>query len=160
MRGYTIQNSINLLEKEKGGGAGGTSSAADVSFDNTGTGLAATNVQSALSEIDTRGNYTTTKTRIGTWTDGSPIYRQVFILETPVTLSNQNWVSTGIATADLNFKELLNAACGNTKVVIPCALGGDDTYINLYSVMTEQRTCNRIIIDFIENTSAKTRKKK
>ena len=52
MRGYTIQNSINLLEKEKGGGAGGASSAADVSFDNTGTGIVATNVQNAITEIN------------------------------------------------------------------------------------------------------------
>lgn len=53
MKGYTIQNSINLLEKN-GTGGGGSTSAANVTFDNTGTGLAASNVQSALTEILTK----------------------------------------------------------------------------------------------------------
>lgn len=55
MKGYTIQNSIDLLEKkvEKGGGGtGGTAS--DVSYDNTGSGLTADNVQSAIDEIAAR----------------------------------------------------------------------------------------------------------
>lgn len=53
MKGYTIQNSINLLEKaETGGGGGGDSiTAVDVSYDNTTSGLTATDVQSALDEL-------------------------------------------------------------------------------------------------------------
>lgn len=52
MKGYTIQNSINLLEKNaKGGGSGGSTSAANVTFDNTQTALVATNVQGALDEV-------------------------------------------------------------------------------------------------------------
>lgn len=53
MKGYTIQNSIDLLEKN-GGGSGGASSAANVSFDNTGTGLNATDVQNALEEVNAK----------------------------------------------------------------------------------------------------------
>lgn len=51
MKGYTIQHSIELLEKSQGSG-GGASIASAVSFDNTGTGLVATNVQSAISEVN------------------------------------------------------------------------------------------------------------
>lgn len=54
MRGYTIQESINRLEKkvaDGSGGSGGASSAADVSYDNTSSGLTATNVQAAIDEV-------------------------------------------------------------------------------------------------------------
>ena len=53
MKGYTIQNSIELLEKavEDAGGSGGASSAADVSYDNTSSGLTADDVQEAVDEL-------------------------------------------------------------------------------------------------------------
>lgn len=50
MKGYTIQHSIDLLEKAVDSG-GGSSSAADVSYDNTESGLTATNVQTAIDEL-------------------------------------------------------------------------------------------------------------
>lgn len=51
MKGYTIQHSIELLEKQAGSGSG-ASTASEVSFDNTGTGLVATNVQGAIAEVN------------------------------------------------------------------------------------------------------------
>lgn len=52
MRGYTIQNSINLLEKNNSGGGGGGATSADaISYDNTVSGLTATNVQAAIDEV-------------------------------------------------------------------------------------------------------------
>lgn len=54
MKGYTIQHSIELLERQAGSGSGGASTASEVSFDNTGTGLVATNVQSAISEVNAK----------------------------------------------------------------------------------------------------------
>lgn len=52
MKGFTIQNSIDLLEKNaNGGGGSGTTSAANVSYDNTTSGLTATNVQAAIDEV-------------------------------------------------------------------------------------------------------------
>lgn len=52
MKGYTIQNSIRLLEKEEnGGGSGGATTAANVTYDNTTSGLTATNVQAAIDEV-------------------------------------------------------------------------------------------------------------
>lgn len=54
MKGYTIQNSIDLLEKKGGGGGGGASSAADVSYDNTTSHLTADDVQEAIDEINAK----------------------------------------------------------------------------------------------------------
>lgn len=51
MNGYTIQHSIELLERGNSGGGSGASSAAAVSYDNTSSGLTATNVQSAIDEL-------------------------------------------------------------------------------------------------------------
>ena len=65
MKGYTIQHSIELLERQAGSGSGGASTASEVSFDNTGTGLVATNVQSALAEVSARDNYSTDEIAIG-----------------------------------------------------------------------------------------------
>lgn len=54
MKEYTIQASIERLEKEvaSGGGGGGSSSAASVTYDNSLSGLSGTNVQSAVDEIN------------------------------------------------------------------------------------------------------------
>ena len=100
MKGYTIQHSIDLLEKavENGTGGGGSTSAANVSYTNTTSGLVATNVQSAIDEIDSSVDgllttvgglstdvgtlkdghvYSTTEQVIGKWIDNTPIYEKV-----------------------------------------------------------------------------------
>ena len=52
MRGYTIKESIDLLEKEvKKTGGGTTPAAADVSYSNTSSGLSADDVQEAIDEL-------------------------------------------------------------------------------------------------------------
>lgn len=83
MKGYTIQNSIDLLEKNSSGS--GASSATDISFDNTGTGLVATNVQTAVSEVNSnvgelsgRFDYSTNEKVVGKWLDGSALYEKTF----------------------------------------------------------------------------------
>lgn len=48
MKGYTIQRSIDLLEKGGGRAAG---AASDVSYDSTASGISATNVQAAIDEL-------------------------------------------------------------------------------------------------------------
>ena len=71
MKGYTIQKSIDLLEKsiETSGGSGEAPSASDVSYDNTSSGLTGTNVQSAINELALRFNISTTESVIGKWGD-------------------------------------------------------------------------------------------
>lgn len=52
MNKYTIQASIDALEKKiETGGGSGASDAADVSYDNTTSGLTASNVQAAIDEV-------------------------------------------------------------------------------------------------------------
>lgn len=75
MKGYTIQHSIELLEKNQGGGSGGSTTAENVSYSNTSSGLTADNVQEAIDElktdIPTIADYgmkiSTTETLIGKW---------------------------------------------------------------------------------------------
>lgn len=77
MKGYTIQHSIDLLEKlvedlearPSGGG-----SAAQVSYDNTSSHLMADDVQEAIDElntaigqIDTGVNFSSTEQKVGKW---------------------------------------------------------------------------------------------
>lgn len=59
MKGYTIQNSIDLLEKN-GTGGGGSTSAANVTYDNTASGLTADDVQDAIDELDSSVDTNTT----------------------------------------------------------------------------------------------------
>lgn len=58
MKGYTINNSIDLLESDveklKSGGTGGSTTAANVSYDNTTSHLTADDVQEALDEINAK----------------------------------------------------------------------------------------------------------
>ena len=106
MKGYTIQNSIDLLEKN--GGGSGASSAADISFDNTGTGLVATNVQTAISEVNSNVNglssrfdYSTTEKVVGKWVDNSVIYEStVHIDALPAAASTGTDYPHGIANID------------------------------------------------------------
>lgn len=55
MKGYTIQNSIDLLEKNSGGGGEPqTVTAGAVTYDNTSSGLTADDVQEAIDEVNTK----------------------------------------------------------------------------------------------------------
>ena len=111
MKGYTIQHSIDLLEDsvedlEARPSGGGT--AADVSYDNTSSHLTADDVQeaidelnTAISQIDTGDNYSETETVIGSWIDGSPLYRRTFTGLSVVT-NTDTWVKLGLNISDLN----------------------------------------------------------
>ena len=89
MKGYTIQHSIELLEKKiKSLGSGGSSTAAQVSFNNTDTGLLATNVQDAISELNKRFIYSSSEKVVGKWLDGRPVYSKTFAIESPATAAS------------------------------------------------------------------------
>lgn len=115
MKGYTIQHSIELLEKNQGGGSGGPTSADQVSFNKTGTGLDATNVQGALSELD--ADNTTISTKIDTAltfpTDSTPIvvgkYGDRDILRRYL---NPTSLATGSNTIDFPVFDKLINICG------------------------------------------------
>ena len=69
-------------------GSGGASSADKVKYDNRTSGLKATNVQGAVDEVNNRLNYSTDEQIIGTWIDGKPIYRQVFVSNTTLSIDS------------------------------------------------------------------------
>lgn len=56
-------------------GAGGASSAEEVSYDNTTSGLEADNVQDAVDEVSVRNSYSSTPTVSGTF-NNKPLYRK------------------------------------------------------------------------------------
>lgn len=103
MKGYTIQHSIELLEKNQGGGSGGPTSADKVSFNNTGTDIVATNVQAALAELAGRLVFSETETLIGQF-NGLPLYSKIAKVPADFTLGiNGTWTNSGVAfTSDVN----------------------------------------------------------
>ena len=111
MKGYTIQKSIELLEKKAGSGSGGASTAAEVSFDNTGTGLASTNVQTAISEVNTnvgglsgRFDYSTVEKVVGKWIDGRDIYQKTFDAgEAGIDIAYNAYTTTSFEILDADF---------------------------------------------------------
>lgn len=70
-------------------GAGGASSAEDVSYDNTTSGLEADNVQDAIDEVNSNlGEYTTSEKVVGKWINGEPIYQITIYSTTTVPRGN------------------------------------------------------------------------
>ena len=54
----------------------GSGTASDTSYDNTSSGLTATNVQGAIDEVTNRFVYSTDEKVIGKWIDGKPLYQK------------------------------------------------------------------------------------
>lgn len=117
MKGYTIQNSIELLEKKAGSGSGGASTAAEVSFDNTGTGLAASNVQSAISEVNSKSGliYSSSEFIAGKWFD-DVLYGKTFEISALASTGTSTQYAHGITDTIKAFKA---SAIDSNGVVIP-----------------------------------------
>lgn len=167
MKGYTIQNSINLLEKNaKGGGPSGPTSAENVTFDNTGTGLVADDVQSAIVEVNTKaenaGTYSTSETLIGTY-KGKPHYRKVIHFESPLTVAlNGTWVSTSVDISDI--EQLTRVTCLSSFVwnlLSAFNNSGDLTLTSIVNAGSNTASVDDIIIEYTKVTTEakKTRKK-
>lgn len=107
---------------------GGASSAEQVSFDNTETGIVSTNVQGAIEELfksvsDEKLNeiYSTKEIRIGTWIDGKPVYRRIIETETGSELDTPNAVGS---YSDFNIDTLTEIRAtithsDSTKMIFP-----------------------------------------
>ena len=144
MKGYTIQHSIELLEKQAGSGSGGASTAAQVSFDNTGTGLVATNVQSAIGEVNTKAddisgrfNYSATEKVIGKWVDNRDIYQLSYTIESDISISHDNFTNmTELTTPehiDLIVDSVLVRSTNKGPISHDCAIitSGDNVYVGV-----------------------------
>lgn len=96
MRKYN-SNSISRNNKYNGaGGAGGGSTASDIAYDNSLSGLVSENVQQAIDElhdeIEIGSIYVADETKIGEWVDGSSIYRQIITLSNLVSGADGTWI--------------------------------------------------------------------
>lgn len=144
MKGYTIQHSIDLLEKaveNSGGGSGGGGTAADVSYSNTSSGLVATNVQNAIDEVvedvgslestieELAGRcvYTSTEKLIGKWGDDDLYQSVVTITALPSAPTTGVNYPHGIANIDKikSISGVINFSGGNVGTVPYTVAAGD-----------------------------------
>lgn len=136
MKGYTIQHSIELLEKNQGGGSGGSTTSENVSYDNTGSGLTADNVQEAIDELkadiptisEYGVNYSATEHLVGSWTDGAPVYESTIHIEAlPSAASTGTEYPHGIVNIDkiVDIGGVFTFTGGNTAP-IPYAISKAD----------------------------------
>ncbi len=153
MKGYTIQHSIELLEEEvkNGGGSGGPTTAENVSYDNTDSGLTAETVQAAIDEIDgaldtatgnittlsgkvtDAGSYSTTEKEIGTWIDGRPVYRKVIDVGAYPNATSKN-VAHGITDLDVVISVDMFAGDSQRTGFLPGMYCAVDAAFTNYSV--------------------------
>ena len=156
MKGYTIQHSIDLLEKavENGGGSGGGSTAADITYDNTSSGLTADDVQEAIDEIeaDIKAGivYTSTERKIGTWYDGNDLFEKIIPIsafpDTPYTPTSYEH---GISDFDkiIDVSGVMNFSSKTTYPInMPAFAGSGTNPIVAISVAWAYATATDIVI--------------
>lgn len=184
MKGYTIQHSIDLLEEEVKNKTGGASTAVEVSYDNTDSGLTAETVQAAIDEID--GNistlsgkvsdletptlFLTDEVQVGVLSDNTPVYEKTYTLtgaDVPVS-GTAKVVDIGV----INLKGI-RGFLDLTDEVLPINfyydgyLNANTRYVktdhSLYIVANiPNRTCNEatFTITYTKPDISNTRKKK
>ena len=172
MKGYTIQHSIELLEKNAGNGGSGASTAADVSYNNTSSGLTADDVQEAIDEIvndiptiaDYGRNYSATEKVVGSWVDGRDVFEKVIVTEAAYSVSNSNLTTiTEVSTSNIDL--LIDGTfirIGN-KAPVPCNFDASGSTLQARqctSVNTLEFAIGSIIIMTYVKTATSTKKKK
>lgn len=115
------ENARAIAQQIKSSGA---STASDVTYDNTASGLTADNVQEAIDELASRGvAYSTTEKVIGKWIDDSDVYQTVFALDPALSL-----VGTGtdlpdaIQTALAVVDRMISAYALSATACVPIGL--------------------------------------
>lgn len=161
MKGYTIQNSIDLLEKNGSGGSSATT-AADVTFDNTGTGLVATNVQGALEEINGKPEhvYSSNETVVGKWIDGRDVCEKVFDAgEAGIDIAYNAYTTTSFEILDVDFVVKCNmiSTYGVCDSLI-CGMSTTHT-LNLQTTRNGNTMGARyVIVDYVKTPVTETKK--
>ena len=109
--------------------ASGASTASDVAYDNTSSGLTADDVQEAIDELASSSgggsvDYTKTETEIGTFL-GDKLYRCVYELTNEITLASNAYENMSFS---ISFSKLVNIfGVGSSGNYIPCAGYKDGT---------------------------------
>ena len=180
MKGYTIQHSIDLLEKQvKGGGSGG-STAADITYDNTGSGLTADDVQEAIDEVvsmiptNPGLELSTTEKVIGKYLD-KDLYAKVVLIEAfPSTANTYVDYPHGISNLEhlVDVTGIMELASG-TRYTIPAVgfgssgFGGGSSVAILVNatdvqimVGTDRSTASGIIVLYYTKSAPATNTRK
>lgn len=88
-------------------------------------------------------DYSTTETAIGTWIDGSTLYRKVTKLTGTINLSANSWAGTGISAANMN--QLVNCILLNDSpafLVVSATIQSNAISINsprAFNIVTSER---------------------
>ena len=125
-----IANAQALIDVAENGAAG-------VPFDNTDTDFSSTDVQSAIEEAATMGaggdtEYSTTEVEVGTWLDGSKIYKRSFNFETALVVGASAWVATGISDAGIG-RIIRAESCNVAAAYYPVMADYDSDEVKLLS---------------------------
>lgn len=106
----TDKTSLVAAINEVAGGSGGSSSASDVSYDNTDSGLTATNVQAAIDELsENTFVLSSTEKKVGVDVDGSDIYEKTYYSDS-VNLTADTVIDATISNSYVGRVIDINAA--------------------------------------------------
>ena len=113
----------------------GATYAAGIAYDNTTSGLSATNVQSAIDEVNSRNAYSTVEHVVGTWVDGKPIYEVTIRIDNPqysttdfVDATTINNVDVCISTSSIWYRTVSSNLFYYSAVGVICPEKGTTNY--------------------------------
>lgn len=100
------------------------------------------------------------KVQIGTWSDGRPVWRQVFTFDSEISVSNSTWTTTTIPKGDKDL--LLHAELvGASGAVYPssaiCYEQAID-YVRLMTARSATVNVKTVILDFVETAPVQKRR--
>lgn len=98
--------------------------------------------------------YSTTEQVIGTWIDGSTLYRKVFTFSTPITCPSQQWAQTDILTSSVNASAMVRAftALGSSVYVCDVSCDTNETYVTLLNLRSVSITIDTLIIEYTKSS--------
>lgn len=112
--------------------------ASSIPYNNTSSGLAATDTQAALDEIANLTSYSTTEKVIGKWIDNSALYRKVYT-DLNISTTPNTWTETGLSKGSIN--RIINArAFDSYGQSFACAVGFNASTIIINIPLTRQIT--------------------
>lgn len=141
--------------------------AADVVYDNTASGMTASNVQGAIDELDNRIDnavtYDITEKVVGHWQNGKPLYEKTINWEGTIASAYQE-INTNISNPEFVFFDTviitdnaLNRLCfpyigNNTNIVGYIAPSGDKIHINVDSYWNTHKLYFAIKLRYTKTT--------
>lgn len=162
---YNFRNAlVNLNEeiRKSGGGGGGDLPAVKLAVSQLQVSMTAVKgslanvsgeVDRIKSVLSSLMSYTASeKVQIGTWSDGRPVWRQVYTFESDLQVSNSSWTTTTIPKG--NIELLLHAELvASAGAVYPASAICYETSIDFVRLMTARSgnvTIRTVILEFVE----------